>query len=638
MDKNFRPDIEGLRGIAILTVVAYHAGLPGFGGGYVGVDVFFVLSGYLITGLLFKEMEKKGRISLPAFYARRARRLLPASALTLLITIAATYMVYSPVEQSGLPQTSLATATYVSNLYFARTATDYLRAGAETNPLLHTWSLAVEEQFYFAWPLLVMLALKTGGRRRLLIVMVALASLSFALSIWLTLVRQPWAFFSSPTRAWEFAIGGLGVLLGGLHSQRAGRIIGWLGLAMILLASVVLSKSTAYPGWAALLPVLGTVAVLRSGTSTPTGKLLGTPVLQFFGKLSYSWYLWHWPVLVLAAGVWGELSLPARLGLVAFALVLAMVSYKLVENPVRFHPFLLRRPAYALIMALVLTLFGIGAALSFRYLSGRAAATGEQARFIKARQDIPVIYQDQCITLAFDTDVKDCVYGRKDSNKTIVLFGDSYAAHWFPAVNAIAEAEGWRLVPLFKAACAPVDTPYIYPRIGRRYTECEQWRESALKRIEEMRPALVMVAHGALYVGEQPLVSPPAWLEGAGKTLNALNRSGARIAYLRGTPAPSLDVVGCLARGAWQSPWRRPKPCTFERAPGMNDDVAQEERRIVSSSHATYIDMTEYICPGDICEPERDGTIIYQEGGHLTGQFVNSLTPVLRRLLTEVAR
>jgi peptidoglycan/LPS O-acetylase OafA/YrhL len=633
MGKNFRPDIEGLRGIAILTVVAYHAGLPGFGGGYVGVDVFFVLSGYLITGLLFTEMEKKGSISLPGFYARRARRLLPASVLTLLITVAATYLIYSPVEQSGLPQTSLATATYVSNLYFARTATDYLRAGAETNPLLHTWSLAVEEQFYLVWPLLVMVALKTGGRRRLIIVMIAMASLSFALSVWLTMVRQPWAFFSSPTRAWEFAIGGLGVLLGGLHNERAGRIIGWLGLAMILCASAVLSKSTAYPGWAALLPVLGTVAVLRSGTSTPTGKLLSTPVLQFFGKLSYSWYLWHWPVLVLAAATWGELSLYARLGLVALALGLALISHRLVENPVRFHPFLLRRPAYALTMAALLTLFAVGASLAFRQLSRRGAESAAQARFLKARQDIPVIYRDQCITLAFDTDVKDCVYGRKDSATTIVLFGDSYAAQWFPAVNAVAEAEGWRLVPIFKVACSPVDAEYIYPRIGRRYTECEQWRASALKRIEEMRPSLVVVGHSALYLGEHPLITPSAWIEGLGKTLTALNSSGARVAYLRGTPAPTLDVVACMARGVWQSAWRRPSSCTFERAAGMNDEVAEAERRVAVSSRATYIDMTAYICPGEICEPERDGTIIYQEGGHLTGQFVNELTPVLKEFL-----
>jgi hypothetical protein len=289
-------------------------------------------------------------------------------------------------------------------------------------------------------------------------------------------------------------------------------------------------------------------------------------------------------------------------------------------------------------MAAVLTLFGVGVSLLFRHLSQRGAESASQIRFTKARQDIPVIYQDQCITLAFDTDLKDCVYGKKDSDTTIVLFGDSYAAHWFPAINAIAESEGRRLVTFFKAACSPVDAEYIYPRIGRRYTECEQWRQSAFKRIEEMRPALVVVSGSSLYLGEQRLVSPAAWLEGAGRTLGALNKSGARVAYLRSTPAPTIDVVGCLARSAWQAAWRPSSPCTFERAASLDEEVSTAERRIAEASHATYIDMTRYICPDEVCEPERDGTVIYQEGGHLTGQFVTGLIPALRTLLTEASR
>lgn len=637
MGKNFRPDIEGLRAIAILTVVAYHARVPGFKGGYIGVDVFFVLSGYLITGLLVKEMETKGRIDLRAFYARRIRRLLPASTLALFVTIIVTYLVYSPIEQRGLPQTALATAAYVSNLYFARTATDYFRPAGETNPLLHTWSLGVEEQFYVFWPVLVMIALRYGGRRRLLSVMVAVAFLSFGLSVWLTSVRPPWAFFSSPTRAWEFALGALGVLLPGLHSARAGRVIGWLGLAVILVAAVMLGSNIPYPGWAALLPVLGTVAVLRSGTSTPTGKLLSARIFQLFGRLSYSWYLWHWPVLVLAA-TWGVISLPVRIGLAVLSLGIAGLSHKLVENPIRFHPLLLRHSTYALAMGVGLTIFGTGSALVFKGLSHRAAESPAQARFTKARQDVPVIYRDKCLADAFATDLKECVYGKKDSATTVVLFGDSYAAQWFPALHSIAESEGWRLVTLFKAACSPVDASYVYPLIGRRYTECEQWRASAFERIKEIRPSLVVVGHSALYLGSSPLVSPPRWLDGVGRTLDALHQSGARVVYLRGTPAPSIDVVACLARGAWQSSWLRSSACTFERHAALNDEVSKSERQIAATSQTTYVDMTEYICPGEICEPERDGLIIYQEGGHLTVQFVNHLTPVVKRSLTTSAR
>ena len=227
----FRPDIEGLRGIAVLLVVLYHAAVPGFTGGYVGVDVFFVLSGYLITWLLGREVEKSGRVDLPSFYARRARRLLPAMGVLLLAIMGFAWLAYSPQEQELIAATAFSTATYLSNVFFAFNATDYLAGAAEANPLLHTWSLAVEEQFYFFWPLLVVgvltaLGRRPASRRRLLWGMGVVSLLSFGLTLYLQqTLNGHWAFFSSPTRAWEFAIGGLGVLLP-LREPRRLRVIG----------------------------------------------------------------------------------------------------------------------------------------------------------------------------------------------------------------------------------------------------------------------------------------------------------------------------------------------------------------------------------------------------------------------------
>jgi peptidoglycan/LPS O-acetylase OafA/YrhL len=219
----FRPDIEGLRAIAILLVVGYHAAVPGLSGGYVGVDIFFVLSGYLITGLLVGDINKTGKVDFRRFYARRARRLLPALTLTLLVTVIASAAIYPPSEvmQGGLAGTAVSTAAYASNLYFARWGADYFAPDPEKNPFLHTWSLSVEEQFYLIWPLFIIFALRVpdfqnprkANGRRLLPWMATVVVLSFILSLYLTGVRHSWAYFTSPTRAWEFALGGFVVLL-----------------------------------------------------------------------------------------------------------------------------------------------------------------------------------------------------------------------------------------------------------------------------------------------------------------------------------------------------------------------------------------------------------------------------------------
>ena len=368
----FRPDIEGLRAIAILLVVGYHAAVPGLSGGYVGVDIFFVLSGYLITGLLVGEINETGTVDFRRFYARRARRLLPALTLTLLVTVIASAAIYPPVEvkQGGLATTAVSTAAYASNLYFAGWGADYFAPDPEKNPFLHTWSLSVEEQFYLIWPLFIIFALKVpafqnpqkANGRRLLPWMATAVVLSFTLSLYLTGVRHSWAYFTSPTRAWEFALGGFVVLLpqagaffwiprNGLLNRwistlqlvvdKSAGLFGWMGLGGICLAAVAFGKKTLFPGFAVLLPALSTILVLRAGTSRVTNSLvrvLRVRPLQEIGRLSYSWYLWHWPVLVLGSALVPAPSLSVRAGLVVFSLGLSALSYRLVENPIRNAP------------------------------------------------------------------------------------------------------------------------------------------------------------------------------------------------------------------------------------------------------------------------------------------------------------
>ena len=607
----FRADIEGLRAVAVLLVVLYHAGVPGFGGGYVGVDVFFVLSGALITWLLVHEAGETGTVDLRRFYARRARRLLPAVAVVLVATVAAGAVVLAPLEQEGVARSALATAAYLSNVLFARRATDYLGAAAEGDPLLHTWSLSVEEQFYLAWPLFVLLALgalgRAGGRplrqaqgklsrRRLVGWMGTVAALSFAACVVVTQARQPWAFSLSPFRAWEFAAGALGVLLagGGAAGRRlipgrpgtAESVLGWVGLAALAAASVLYGAETPFPGAAALVPVLATVAVLHAGTArteTALARALAWRPLQEVGRLSYSWYLWHWPVLVYADALGWADALPARLALLAVSLGLAEASYRLVEDPVRHHPALACRAGRSLALAAALTAGGVALSLGWERAAQTWAASPGQARFSEARADVPALYASGCVADVYDTAPPDCVFGEADADTTVVLFGDSHAAQWFPALARLAAERGWRLVPLVKTSCPAVDVETVNPRLGRVYGECPAWRRAAYAEMARLRPALVVASSSSVYfLPSYPDRTPvaawdAAWGAGAGRAFRRLADVADRVVYLEDSPRPGFDVPACLARGAW-----RPGPprsaCSFPGADPERRWAAEVER------------------------------------------------------------
>lgn len=377
--------------MAILAVVAYHAHVGFLSGGYIGVDVFYVISGYLITDLLWREVTATGGVSLRGFYARRARRLLPAAMLVLVVTVVASLLLMPPLLVGTVWKDGLACALYVGNYRFALQRTDYLAVSTSVSPLLNYWSLGVEEQFYLVWPLLLIAAaaLWRRGRRRgegrgsgscaggseippRVVALVALAALcagSFVLSLWLTRVDEPWAFFSLPTRAWELAVGGLLALATPELRRALGRApgfaaaLGWGGLVAIVVGCVVFGADTAFPGTAALVPVGGAGGVIVSGLAAGARgpvAVLGTALMRAVGRISYSWYLWHYPVLVLApyaiGGIvpeWGYVALAAG------SAVLAAITYRLVERPVRFTPRLTRSPARSLRAGLVLSAAGV---------------------------------------------------------------------------------------------------------------------------------------------------------------------------------------------------------------------------------------------------------------------------------------
>jgi peptidoglycan/LPS O-acetylase OafA/YrhL len=646
----FRHDIEGLRGIAVLLVVGFHAGLGrGWTGGFVGVDVFFVLSGYLITGLLVQEIGRTGRLRLREFYARRVRRLLPASALVLVATLVAAAVLLSPLEQRRLSGSALATAGYASNLWFMRRSTDYFAVETETNPLLHTWSLAIEEQFYLVWPLLLVVALGAARRRGRLAGWIGVLSLvSLAGCIWLTGLRRPWAFFGTPARAWEFGLGALLCMIpvAWLHARpRLGRALGWAGLVALAAASAAFSDRTAFPGYAALLPACATGALLLAGAAAPgTGasRVMEARALQFLGRHSYSWYLWHWPLLAFAAALAPTLPMAGRLVCAVAALGMAAVTYRLVEVPIRFHPRLAGRPGVTLACGALLTAVALSAALASRAWAAHASAAPAQQRYLRAAEERSLADGPACLVAIPDVALRECVGGDTASARVVVLFGDSHAAQWFAAVEPAARRQGWRLVTLVKAACPAPRVALVSTRLGRAYDECDLWRQAALARIAALRPAAVLASSSSMYVRggavtEHSQVSAAAWQAGWAQTLGALRAAGAVPVLVHDSPQPAANVPTCLSRAAYL-PWHAgAESCGRPRTDAVNRVAAGAEAAALAAVPGTRgVDFSDLVCGADVCEPVRGGQVVYRDESHLAAAFAASLAPAVGARLASV--
>jgi len=347
----FRPDVEGMRGLAVLVVVLFHAGVVSVSGGFVGVDVFFVISGFLITGLLVREHERSDHIDLLKFYSRRMRRLLPAGVVVMVVTLVVALPVVAPLDRSSVSLDAAASALSVANIRFALASGDYFATVTTPSPFLHFWSLSVEEQFYLVWPAMILLVARgVHSPRRVMVALMVIFATSFASNLFLTDNAPNWAFYSLPTRAWELALGGMlavGATALARIPDRVVGVAGWFGLAAIVVASLAFDPSMPYPGMAVLLPCLGSAALIAGGSRTlGPGWLMSIRPMGFLGKISYSLYLVHWPILVLAPLVVGrELDDAARAALVGVAVILAWVSWKFIETPFRTGlPNLARRP------------------------------------------------------------------------------------------------------------------------------------------------------------------------------------------------------------------------------------------------------------------------------------------------------
>ena len=696
-DSGFRGDIEGLRAVAVLAVVLFHAGVPGVGGGYVGVDVFFVISGFLITGLLWREVTTTGRVRLRRFYGARARRLLPASALVGITTMVAAIALLPPLQARGAVGDGIASALYVGNYWFIAHGVDYSAPFLPPSPFQHYWSLAVEEQFYLVWPALIIATawwLRRRGlpasrsaptRRPYLVLLSGIAASSFAVSL-VAMHYAPFvAFFSLPTRAWQLAAGGLIALTApswGRLSPRAATITGWTGLALIALACTRLNETTVYPGTAALLPTLGAALTIAAGCAAPAhgcSRLLDTTALRAIGRLSYSWYLWHWPVLIFVPLIAGHpLTLPARLATALLSAVLAWLTLRLLENPLRFAPAIRTSPrrsltlggvatAAAVITGLILLTAipnptGNGApatpltltatpppagsppqayttALATTTAPLRAALTAAASLtavpanltppLTDAATELKVIYANGCLRNAWQVEQPECAIGDPAAPTTVAVVGDSNAAMWNAAFRIVTEQRGWRLQMLTKGACPPLALPIHNPQLHRRYTECDRWRESMLERVRTDRPDLVVVSmwrqYGTGTNDRQPGFRSydQAWVEELARLVADLRATGAQVLVLGPIPDPGSVLPICLSGHLDDV-----AACTPDRATALNAAGIAAESQATRVAGGDYFDLTDLFCTVDRCPVIVGNTLVYLDRNHVTNEYARLLAPV----------
>ena len=588
-------EIQGLRALAAILVLVFHAKfLPG---GFVGVDIFYVISGFLITGLLLKELNSNGRISLKAFYLRRSKRLLPASFLVLFITAIVAWLLLPPISRGSIGRDLIATTLYVSNYLFAWWQNDYQNLNAVPSPFIHYWSLAVEEQFYLFWPIFIIALAKLKSSRKFLIGFWSVTIITFALGVWLTELAPIWAFYSLPTRAWELSIGALIALLPRLQNQK--RVVAIIGLVALLVSTFWFSEETAFPGFYALLPVLGTAALLSSIGNWPNPiKWLATNRISLWlGKISYPLYLWHWPVLVLPIALLSrDLLVWERIVALLITVFLADLTNRFVEEPLRVKDISPRRLIQIVGLAMVLSvLLGLGI---MKTTTSSILVDGKQTTLasIEAR---PITYENGCHLNYHQSISPLCEFGKLDSTKTVVLYGDSHAAQWFPALNKLADEKGFKLINLTKSACPSIAVTRA--SVGAfQMKNCEEWRSSAISRIAVMKPDLVILSSFEHYspIGD-PRKVEEWWVAGSKKSYQILQPLSPKLIYLLDTPLPDRNIPDCLAT-------TRADRC-----------IANDEKGLPQVADFQIIKPSIWLCESD-CPGTVRGNVAYRDASHIS--------------------
>ncbi|MBA3232564.1 MAG: acyltransferase [Propionibacteriales bacterium] len=652
----YRPQIDGVRAVAVSIVVLFHLGFAWIPGGFVGVDVFFVLSGYLISGLLITEVAARGSVSLSRFYARRARRLLPAAWVVIVFTVLVGRTLVAPIEYENLRRHAMSAVLYVANWDWATVDRGYFATDTEPSPLIHFWTLAVEEQFYVVWPALVLGCVWLAQRTRIaLLAVVALVFAAITLASIggaIALTPSAAAYYGTHTRAFELAAGGLLAVAMRLRHQRSetdahrARRVGplqvgsllltALGIAGIAYLSATISGSTSYPGWPGVAVTAVSVLLIAGvdlGNRTWAATALGNPLFSWAGKLSYSIYLWHWPLIVFWKDDLGT-------GTVMLLIVVAsLVSYFLVEQPVRVG-LLPRTRAWkvavtGLAVSVVLGVFVIPVALHNSMV---------EQQVIAARRDI-------------SEPPKDCPYNPGEwpspqksqacvvydgDGPSVLLIGDSHAQMWAPAFLSLAKRNDWQLNSLTRSRCTPTDFTVRRPgdRPGQKSigAECTEWRHTVYPRVvEETDPDYVVVGSRSqvydISVGDRVVrqgdrawsrIWRSSWIQ----PITLFGAHGAAVLVLEPMPTLPKSMLSCVATGA-------DADCSFDE---REDTETLRADRFVHTLPTRLpglhvLEVADIVCPGHICPGRMDGVVVHQDPSHVTATFAKIKANALGRLL-----
>lgn len=685
--KGYRPDIQGLRALAVVLVVADHL-FKWPAGGFIGVDVFFVLSGFLITGIMLREHAKTGRISFSDFYRRRVRRIMPVALLVLAVTLLFSALLFIGERTRSVLLDGLSSLVFASNWRFAATGTDYLQADGPVSPLQHYWSLAVEEQFYLLWPVLVVAVLvvipralpaaSSHATKLLLLVTVALIASSFAFALWETSNAPTVAYFSTFSRAWEL---GIGALLA-VASRKLALIplslrpaLQWTGIGGVVISAFVIGPSSSFPGPWALLPVLSTALIIGGGVSAHSSpRVLDNPVSRYVGDISYSLYLWHFPAIVFLSTVVESSALVVLTSIVTMTL-LSVLSFHFVENPLRNSQWLSRRgrksakPRFeytqkhglgllALIMVPLVVMLGLIVERDARYSQAEYVAAPAITAPTAAEQKPSGIEQEINTALASTTfpelqpaleDLgkgnfdpadsggcapatprgKDCSIAGGDPAKTAVVLGDSMAVAWLPSIRSVLEPKGWTVTAMTYVGCPFIAAETVADGEGIT-ASCPEHRKLVRELVAETDPGLVVVsnAYGQRMVGAGGKPSQNAWTQGATIAHNEWLSQAERVVTLESPPA-GANPTECITR------LTSPQDCVSEISQTW-EAYTQADRTITEAAGHKYIPTSSWFCGQQRCPLYVGDTVVRRDSTHMTPEYGRKIAPLLDEMLAPV--
>ena len=667
-EKKFRPEIEGVRAVAALLVAVYHIWIGSVSG---GVDVFFIVSGYLITTSLLSKMEREGRINLFEYLLGLARRLFPIAFTVLLFTtVFAILILPESVWKQTIPEI-FSSAFYFQNWQLANTAVDYLAKDNIASPFQHFWALSIQGQFYVTWPLIIILAyfiatkiFKLPVRKTLLAVLSIIFTVSLGYSIYITSANQPWAYFDTFARVWEFSLGGiLALLIPYLKFKKSiSFVIGWVGLVVICFTGILLPVSNVFPGYAALLPTTGVMLVIlaaENGSRFGVEKLLGSKPFLYLGNISYGFYLWHWPVLIFYSAYLGtdKVSLQGGLAILLGSFTLSIMSVNILEARIRKISVKQSKVKLAGILAalmlpviFVATSWGIyvdklqeglneeytvedypagntNSAIDenivedhpgARTISDNIKANPDIEpipRAINAKRDVPLFYDDrECFSSRTEKGVNKCSYGELDNpTYTIALVGGSHSGHWLPALEIVAEKQNLQIDLYNKDACRFSNDDFN----GTLSESCMEWNDAVMEPLLADPPDLIFTTANVNSGDTIPAGFLSKWEEFEGIT---------KVFALRDNPRMDEDPPLCVEKN--------PDKCSVQRKDALSAIPPWENTENIPDN-VIFADMSEYFCDDKTCQPVIGNVLVYRDYHHITATYSRTLAPALEKHLVK---